>query len=191
MLPVKKIKNSNRQQMGFLIPNLCAVCLMTPAVKCFMLSRSQVFLCILATGSGTVRRDCGSCSPKTWPPATWSCPVAAWWKRCRTFSPMIQWSQHNTSAPPLLRLLKRALKRDNVCALGVTSTTAWYYLLFPTHAVFSWFFCVSLPLSLYSLLCTHICTTRWEARCLTAKHTCISCNNQLYSRELYYCPVNS
>lgn len=75
---------------------------------------SQVSVCILATGSGTARRACGSCNPKTWPPATWCYPAAAWSKLCSLSSPKDKQTWPTTSAPPLTRQRRSPQEGDDV-----------------------------------------------------------------------------
>lgn len=163
---------------------------------------SQVSLCTLAMGSGTVRRACESCSLKTSPPGTWCYPAAAWWKQCSLSSPMVKWTtRRTTSLPPPLQPLRSMQERDDMWPDIVIIISAWYYLLSPTNTLYSYWctLCISLPLVCEwpDIICTH-CSANvrtpqggMHALCLVVKHICISCNTPMYSRELYYCPVNS
>lgn len=70
------------QTQGQKKSHFVAVCCYVESNSCSsffsILSLAQVFLCISVTGSGTARREYGSCSPKTWPHAMWCYPAAAW-----------------------------------------------------------------------------------------------------------------
>lgn len=130
---------------------------------------SQVSWCILAMGSGTVKRDWGSCSPKTWPPAMWCYPAAAWWKRCSPFNLTVKWSpQHIRSAPLMLQRLLRLLGRDNVRRFWVIIDPAWFYLLSPTCTVLLrlvYYLYLSSCSATWSVLITLVSEDRMEGHC--------------------------
>lgn len=148
-------------------------------------------------GSGTVRKAGESCSPKTWPPATWCYPAAAWWRRCSLSSPMDKRTRLTTSPLPLTWQLKRALERDDVWP----NIHLYHCLvLSPLQMLRSYLttFCISLPLACVqsATVCTRCSETAstlrggMHAPCLIVKLICISRYTRMYSRELYYCPTN-
>lgn len=156
----------------------------------------QVSWCILVMESGTVRKACVSCSPKIWQPGTLCYPVAAWWRRCSLSSPMDKWTRHPTSTP-LTWQLRRAQERDDVWP----NIDQYYCLVFsPSRMLYSYLstLCISLPLvcDQPTTVCTRCSETTstprggMHALCLVVKHLCKSCTTRMYSRELYYCPVN-